>query len=110
MRASPIAPITILASCTLLCACVASPWEQEMAARRPEALLDAYQIAHGMAASYAESPGARPSVVMQLHMLDMKAQHSLRELATPYPSNVEATAEAVAALTDYAARQSAEPQ
>ncbi len=110
MRASPIAPITILASCALLCACAASPWEQEMAARRPEALLDAYQIAHGMAASYAESPGARPTVVLQLRTLDMKAQNSLRELATPYPANVEATAEAVAALTDYAARQSAEPQ
>ncbi len=109
MRAPPIAPITMLAACALLCACV-SPWQKELAARRPEALLDAYQIAHGMAASYAESPGARPSVVLQLRTLDMNAQHSLRELATPYPANVEATAEAVAALTDYAARQSAAPQ
>jgi hypothetical protein len=99
-----------LAACAILAACAASPWQHEASDHRPEALLDAYLIAHGMAASYAESPGARPSVVLQLRTLDMNAQRSIRHLATPYPSNVEATAEAVAALTDYAARQSAQPQ
>jgi hypothetical protein len=49
-------------------------------------------------------------VVLQLRTLDMNAQHSIRGLANPYPSNVEATAEAVAALTDFAARQSAQQQ
>lgn len=106
---SPAALFTRLMACALLSAC-SSPWQREMADHRPEALLDAYEIAHGMAFSYAESPGARPSVVMQLRSLDMNAQHALRTLATPYPSDVEATAEAVAALTDYAARQSAKPQ
>jgi hypothetical protein len=99
-----------LAACAILAACAASPWQHDAADHRPEALLDAYLIAHGMAASYAESPGARPAVVLQLRALDMSAQRSIRHLATPYPSNVEATAEAVAALTDYAARQSAQPQ
>jgi len=108
--ASPAAFARMLIACTILSACAASPWARDDADHRPEALLDAYLIAHGMAASYAESPGARPGVVLQLQSLDMKAQHSIRDLANPYPANVEATAEAVAALTDYAARQSAQPQ
>jgi len=109
MRAS-FALATILTGCSVLCACAASPWQRAADDHRPEALLDAYLIAHGMAASYAESPGARPAVVLQLRTLDMNAQHSIRALANPYPSNVEATAEAVAALTDFAARQSAQQQ
>jgi hypothetical protein len=99
------------AACAMLTACAAaSPWQQAEADRRPEALLDAYLIAHGMAASYAESPGANRAVVAQLRSLDMKAAQAIRELARPYPVNVEATAEAVAALTDYAARQSIQHQ
>jgi hypothetical protein len=105
---------TILMACAGLSACVTPwatpPWMPESADRRPEALLDAYLIAHGMATSYAESPGARREVVQQLQTLDMNAQRSIRGLAMPYPANMEATAEAVAALTDYAARQSAQQQ
>jgi hypothetical protein len=100
----------MLAACALLGACAASPWQQAEADRRPEALLDAYLIAHGMARSYAESPGAREAVVAQLHSLDIKAAQAIRDLVQPYPVNVEATAEAVAALTDYAARQSVSAQ
>jgi hypothetical protein len=109
MRAST-AFVTIVTACSVLSACAASPWQRAAADHRPEALLDAYLIAHGMARSYSESPGARPSVVQQLRTLDTNAQHSIRALANPYPSNVEATAEAVAALTNFAARQSAQPQ
>jgi hypothetical protein len=107
---SPGTMAKMLATCAMLSACAASPWQQAEADRRPEALLDAYLIAHGMAASYAASPGARAAVVAQLRMLDIKAATAIRDLAQPYPVNVEATAEAVAALTDYAARQSVSAQ
>jgi hypothetical protein len=99
----------MLLGCAVLAACAASPWREE-SVYRPEALLDAYLIAHGMATSYAESAEARPSVVLQLQALDMRAAQSIRDLGHAYPGNVEATAEAVAALTDYAARQSIKPQ
>jgi hypothetical protein len=92
--------------CAILGACAVSPEQQEDAARRPQALLDAYLIAHGMAASYAESPDAKPAVVVQLAKLDMRAAQSVRALAKPYDADMDATASAVAALTDYAARQS----
>jgi hypothetical protein len=94
----------------LLAACAASPWQSEDVTHRPEALLDAYLIAHGMATSYAQSDDARPEVVMQLRNLDLKAAQSIRDLGRAYPGNVAATAEAVAALTDYAARQSTQQQ
>jgi hypothetical protein len=67
-------------------------------------LLDAYLIAHGMATSYAESPNANPAVVEQLRRLDLRAQKSLQALGAR--GDMDATANAVAALTDYAARQS----
>jgi hypothetical protein len=104
----PAAWAIVAIGCAALNGCAGAPWQREAEDHRPEALLDAYLIAHGMAASYAESPGARPPVVLQLRTLDMKAAQSIRELARPYDANVEATAEAVAALTDYAARQAAQ--
>ncbi len=100
----------VLLACAILAACAASPWESEDVLHRPEALLDAYLIAHGMATSYAQSDDARPEVVMQLRNLDIKAAQSIRALGHAYPANVEATVEAVAALTDYAARQSTKQQ
>ncbi len=102
-------PLSLLA-CASLAACGASPWQRMNDAWRPDALLDAYLIAHGMAASYATSPGARPEVVVQLRTLDIKAARSIRALTQKPSSNVEATAEAVAALTDYAARQAVKNQ
>jgi len=102
--------LPILLGCAGLAACAASPWAQEDAARRPEALLDAYLIAHGMAASYAQSAEAKPAVVQQLRNLDMKAAQSIRDLTQASTANVAATAEAVAALTDYAAHQAQAPQ
>jgi hypothetical protein len=100
----------LLLASALLAACAASPWQTEDMTHRPQALLDAYLIAHGMAASYAQSDEARPEVVMQLRLLDLRAARSIRELGHANPGNVEATVEAVAALTDYAARQSTQPQ
>jgi hypothetical protein len=99
-----------LLACALLAACAASPWQREEFSHRPEALLDAYLIAHGMATSYAQSDEARAEVVMQLRNLDIKAAQSIRNLGHAYPANVRATVEAVAALTDFAARQSAKAQ
>jgi len=102
--------LPLLLACAALAACAASPWQRADEAWRPDALLDAYLIAHGMAASYATSPGARPAVVVQLRTLDMNAARSIRALSQKPTANVEATAEAVAALTDYAARQAVQNQ
>ncbi len=90
----------------LVSACAIGPDDQAETAHRPQALLDAYLIAHGMAAGYAESPNANPAVVLQLARLDMRAAASVRALARPRNADIDATANAVAALTDYAARQS----
>jgi hypothetical protein len=67
-------------------------------------------IAHGMATSYAQSDEARPDVVMQLRTLDLRAAQSIRDLTRANPGEVEATVDAVAALTNYAARQSIQAQ
>jgi hypothetical protein len=100
----------LLLGCALLAGCAASPWQSGNVSHQPEALLDAYLIAHGMAASYAQSDDARADVVMQLRSLDLKAAQSIRDLGRAPSGNVEATVEAVAALTDYAARQSTQAQ
>ncbi len=87
---------------SLLCAgCALSPSAQEDASLRPAALVDAYVVAHGMAISYASSPEANPDVVQQLARLDLQAQRAVRA------NDSGATAEAIAALTEYAARQTA---
>ena len=90
--------ITLLA-CLLCASCALTPSAKEDAALRPVALLDAYLIAHGMAASYASSPDANPDVVLTLARLDIKAQLAVRRQ--------DGATDAIAALTDYAARQSA---
>ncbi len=100
----------LLLGCALVAGCAASPWQSGAVTHQPEALLDAYLIAHGMATSYAQSDEARADVVMQLRSLDNRAAQSIRELGHASFGNVEATVEAVAALTDYAARQSTKPQ
>jgi len=70
-------------------------------------MLDAYAIAHGMAATYAHSRRADPVVVVQLARLDLRAAEALRSLegASPGFEQERATADAIAALTEYAARQ-----
>ena len=87
---------------SLFCAgCALTPSEREDAALRPAALVDAYLVAHGMAFSYASSPDASPEVVLQLARLDLQAQKAVRA------QDSGASADAIAALTNYAARQSA---
>ncbi len=90
--------------CLLLAGCALS--DPVAVSEQPRALVDAYLIAHGMAAGYAQGPQADPAVVEQLARLDSRAAQAVRSLARA-PGNLSATAEAVAALTDYAARQSA---
>jgi hypothetical protein len=67
--------------------------------QRQASLVDAYLVAHGMATGYAESPGAKHAVVDELARLDTKAFLALRA------SDSDATEQAVAALTAFAARQ-----
>ena len=82
--------------------CAMLPGYERDAAMRPAALLDAYLVAHGMAASYAQSPYANPDVVLQLARLDLRAAAAMRD------HDSDATEQAVAALTAFAARQSDE--
>ena len=97
----------VAAICAVLAGCAFSPVDPAAVAQRPMALVDAYLIAHGMAASYVETPDADPAVVLQLERLDRRAADAIRLLAQRRGADIDATAQAVAALTNYAARQSA---
>jgi hypothetical protein len=85
-----------------LASCASSPGEDYDPGLRRQALLDAYLIAHGMAASYATSRHANTKVVAELARLDRRA----RALASNPSTDPSSTEAAVAALTNYAARQS----
>ena len=76
------------------------------------AVRDAYAIAHGMAFSYAGSDDAEPAVVAELVRLDARALDAVRlmERSPQGAAQARETADAVAALTDFAARQTATPQ
>ncbi len=78
-------------------------------ADQPQALLDAYLIAHGMAASTVEDPDVDPAVKAQLVRLDTRARQAVRALTDSGSGFADeaATAKAVSELTDYAARQNA---
>ena len=82
--------------------------------RPPSALAvrDAYAIAHGMAFSYAGSDDADPGIVAQLVRLDARAIQAVHSMDRAPTGSAQAreTAEAVAALTEFAARQTATPQ
>lgn len=91
----------LAASCSVL--------RDEDSAQQPQALLDAYLIAHGMAASTVEDPDVDPAVKAQLVRLDARARQAVRALARngSGAGDEEETAKAVSELTDYAARQNA---
>ena len=99
--------LTAAAACASLVACDFGGGFE--AASRPQVLLDSYLIAHGMATSYAENPDANLAVVQELARLDQRAADAVRALARR-DGDLSGTAEAVAALTDYAARQTAAAQ
>ncbi len=89
-------------ACLLLTACAVAPSGSRHSAR---AIYDAYLIAKGMVISYDERPDADPAISQQLATLDMRASQALVGLSQGPDSDPEATAAAVAALSDYAAQQ-----
>ena len=90
-------------SCLLLSGCAALPWQGER--HDPRAIFDAYLIAHGMVRSYEERIDADPAVTLELSRLDQRASLALGDLARAPDSDSDDSARAVAALTDFAARQ-----
>jgi len=89
----------------VVAACALMPGRDEPV--RTQAIVDAYLIAHGMAESYGDAPGADPAVTAQLSVLDQKASAAVRALASAGGGNEDASSRAVAALTDYAATHTA---
>jgi len=94
-----------LLSTALFAACAWLP--DQMVGHSPAAIRDAYLIDHGMAESYSERPDADPQVLAQLQTLDQHAAAAVGAMATTGSFNPDDTARAVAALTDYAAQQTA---
>ena len=75
--------------------------------KAPLVLLDSYLIAHGMATGYADNPDADITVVQELARLDGRAAEAVRALGQRRGGDVGETSQAIAALTNLAARQSA---
>jgi hypothetical protein len=69
----------------------------------PSAIRDAYLIAHGMAEGYSAQAQADPQVLAELARLDAQAAAAVRGMGGN--GSPDESARAVAALTDYAARQ-----
>ncbi len=91
--------------CLMLSGCAVMPWQIDR--HDPRAIFDAYLIAHGMVLSYEERSDADPTVTLQLSRLDQRARHALVDLARAPGSDLDPSARAVAALSDYAASQTA---
>ncbi len=88
-------------ACVAIASCASAPGEAYDPGQRRQAVFDAYLIAHGMAVSYARSGHANVKVVGELARLDRRA----RALASNPSEDGSTAAEAVKALTSYAARQ-----
>jgi hypothetical protein len=88
---------------TAVAGCMMLPDEQP--GHNPAAIRDAYLIAHGMAQGYSERPDADPEVMTELRRLDNQAASAVGALVERGDGSSDATARAVAALSDYAARQ-----
>ena len=93
--------------CSIAAACALAPGEDSKQGKL--AVLDAYWIAHGMAQSYGESADADPAVTNELARLDDRAR-AIRDQARTSGGDAADTERAVAALTDYAASQTAVPR
>jgi len=89
----------------ILAACALLPGSGDGA--NPVAITDAYLIAHGMARSYNDRPEADPAVAAQLARLDAEAGQAVEALTSARGGDAAASARAVAALTDFAARHTA---
>jgi hypothetical protein len=101
MRFLPILSLScVAASCSLM--------NDSSMSGSPSAIRDAYLIAHGMAESYREQPRADPQVRAELSRLDAQAAAAVRGMDGN--GSPDESARAVAALTDYAARQTSVAQ
>ncbi len=89
--------------CLALSGCATMSWQAD--GHDPRAIFDAYLIAHGMVHSYVERPDADPVVTLELTRLDHQARLALVTLARAPGSDLDDSARAVAALSDFAARQ-----
>jgi len=89
--------------CLLLTGCALLPAGGDR--RNPMAIYDAYLIAHGMAISYDERLDADPAVSHELATLDARAHRALLDLARGQTGDPDQSARAVAALSDFASRQ-----
>lgn len=89
--------------CLLVSACAFGPGMAD--GHNPMAISDAYLIAHGMAISYDERPDADPAVTEELAKLDWRARRALIDMVRTPDRDQDETVRAVAALSDYAARQ-----
>jgi hypothetical protein len=76
----------------------------QTSADSPFAIRDAYFVAHGMAQGYSRQPHADPKVLAELSRLDAQASDAVRNMDSSY-GTADASARAVAALTEYAAKQ-----
>jgi hypothetical protein len=95
---------TLVFLCCLAAACALRSNDENQQGKL--AVLDAYLIAHGMAQSYRESPDADPAVTEELARLDARAA-AIRDVAQSGGADTADSERAVAALSDYAASQTA---
>ena len=93
--------LTVICLCGGVAAC--SPMDDGAPGSNPSAIRDAYLIAHGMAEGYSGEPQADPAVLAELARLDAEAAAAVRTMDGN--GSPDDSARAVAALTDYAARQ-----
>ena len=93
--------LTVICLCGGVAAC--SPMDDGAPGSNPSAIRDAYLIAHGMAEGYQDQAHADPQVSAELSRLDAKAAAAVRSMDGS--GSPDDSARAVAALTDYAARQ-----
>ena len=92
----------------MMAGCAATPWQIDR--HDPRAIFDAYLVAHGMVHSYEERPDADPAVTLELARLDQQARLALVSLAHAPGSDLDESARAVAALSDFASSQTTLPR
>jgi hypothetical protein len=94
----------LLVLASLCCVAASCSFGNEgVSGNSPAAIRDAYLIAHGMAERCRQDLHADPEVLAELSRLDAEAAAAVHDME--YNGSSDQSARAVAALTDYAARQ-----
>jgi len=93
--------LLVASLCCVAASCSFS--EDGVSSGSPSAIRDAYLIAHGMAEGYRDQVHADPQVLAELARLDAEAAAAVHDMDGN--GSPDQSARAVAALTDYAARQ-----